>query len=143
VALPPEQLKEVQTNLAELVVWVKAAQAKLHAALQRRYEERERAVRAETGKDFGTVRFQDGPIQVTVDTPKRVSWDQKQLAEMARRIAASGDRVEDYIEVEFGVPEARFNNWPTGLREQFALARTVKSGKRAFELSASDDSGVA
>ena len=92
-SLPPAQLCEVHHNLAQLVDWVKKAQAKVHAAMQRRYAEQERAVRAEAGKDFGTVRFNDGLVRITVDTPKRVSWDQKQLAAIAERIAASGERV--------------------------------------------------
>jgi hypothetical protein len=142
-ALPAEQLCEVHVNLAQLVDWVKKAQAKVHTAMQRRYAEQERAARLEAGKDFGTVRFQDGCVRVAVDTPKRVSWDQKQLAAMAERIAASGDRIEDYLDVEFSVPESRFNNWPTALREQFSEARTVKPGKRAFELVRADDGEVA
>ena len=84
-------------------------------------------------------RSQDGPIRVTVDTPKRVTWDQKQLAEMAKRIAASGDRIEDYLDVEFSVPESRFTNWPTALREQFAAARTVKPGKASYDLTAESE----
>ena len=142
-ALPVEQLYEVHLNLAQLVDWVKKAQAKTHGALQRRYVEREREARAEVGKDFGVVHFQDQSIRVTVDTPKRVSWDQKQLAAIAKRIADSGDRVEDYLDVEFSVSESRFTNWPTALREQFAPARTVKPGKRAYELGRSSDSEVA
>lgn len=134
-SLPPAQLREVHHNLAQLVEWVKKAQVKLHGALQRRYAEQVRAARAEVSKDFGVIRFRDGPVEVTVDTPKRVSWDQKQLAEMAKRIAASGDRVEDYLDVEFSVSESRFSNWPTTLREQFASARTVKPGKASYELS--------
>ena len=87
--------------------------------------------------------LQDESIRVTVDTPKRISWDQKQLAEMAKRIAASGDRVEDYLDVEFSVSESRFTNWPTALREQFAAARTVKPGKRSYELTRDSDGEVA
>ena len=59
------------------------------------------------------------------------------------RIADSGDRVEDYLDIEFSVPESRFNNWPTTLREQFAPARTVKPGKRSYELDRDTDSEVA
>ena len=138
-ALPAAQLHEIDINLAQLVEWVKKAQAKTHNAKKRRYAEQEKAARAEAGKDFGTVHFQDGPIRVTVDTPKRVSWDQAQLAEMAKRIAASGDRVEDYLDVEFSVPESRFTNWPTALREQFAAARTVKPGKASYDLTATSE----
>ena len=122
--------------------WVKKAQAKTHSALQRRYAQREQDARIHAAKDFGAIHLQDGPLRVTVDAPKRVSWDQTQLAEMARRIAASGDRVEDYLDVEFSVSESRFNNWPSTLREQFAAARTVKPGKRTYELTRSPESEV-
>ena len=134
-SLPPSQLCEIHHNLAQLVDWVKKAQAKVHAAMQRRYAEQERAVRAEAGKDFGTVRFNDGLVRITVDTPKRVSWDQKQLAAIAERIAASGERVQEYVDIEFSVPESRFNNWPAALREQFEPARTVKPGKSSYDLA--------
>jgi hypothetical protein len=81
------------------------------------------------------VRFNDGLVRIAVDTPKRVSWDQKQLAAIAQRIADSGDRVEDYLDIEFSVPESRFTNWPTSLREQFEPARTVKPGKASYDLA--------
>jgi len=68
-----------------------------------------------------------------------VSWDQPQLAAIAQRIAASGERVEDYLDVEFSVPESRFNNWPTALRSQFEAARTVKPGKPSFRLTFTEE----
>lgn len=132
--LPPAHLIEVQRNLGQLADWLKKEQAKVHSAMQQRFDELERTARAEAGKDFGTVHFNDGPLSVSVDKPKRVSWDQKQLAEIAKRIAASGDRVEDYLDIEFSVPESRFNNWPTSWREQFEVARTVKPGKAIYAL---------
>ena len=134
-SLPATQLCEVHYNLAQLADWVKKAQAKVHAAMQRRYAEQERAARADAGKDFGTVRFNDGLVRITVDTPKRVTWNQQQLAAIAQRIAASGERVEEYLDIEFSVPESRFNNWPTALREQFEPARTVKPGKASYDLA--------
>lgn len=68
-----------------------------------------------------------------------MSWNQPQLAETARRIAASGERVEDYLDIEFSIPESRYSNWPPVLREQFAAARTVKPGKTSFRLALIDD----
>jgi len=85
-------LHEIDINLAQLVEWVKKAQAKTHNAKKRRYAEQEKAARAEAGKDFGTVHFQDGPIRVTVDTPKRVAWDQKQLAAMDALVGSTNAR---------------------------------------------------
>lgn len=138
-ALPPDQLAEVQHNLEQLQDWTKQARAKLDTALVRRFGERERAARAASGKDFGTVHFSEGPLRVTADQSKRVSWDQPQLAAIAQRIAASGERVEDYLDVEFSVPESRFNNWPTALRSQFEAARTVKPGKPSFRLTFTEE----
>ncbi|NWG75319.1 MAG: hypothetical protein HXY24_12035 [Rubrivivax sp.] len=137
--LPPDQLAEVQHHLEQLQDWTKQAKSKLDAALVRRFGELERAARAVSGKDFGTVHFSDGPLRVTADQPKRVSWDQPQLAAIAQRIAASGERVEDYLDVEFSVPESRFNNWPTALRSQFEAARTVKPGKPSFRLTFTEE----
>ncbi|MFN3629243.1 MAG: hypothetical protein ACK4XK_04155 [Casimicrobiaceae bacterium] len=138
-ALPPDQLAEVQHHLEQLQDWTKQAKSKLDAALVRRFGALERAARTDSGKDFGTVHFSDGPLRVTADQPKRVSWDQPQLAAIAQRIAASGERVEDYLDVEFSVPESRFNNWPTALRSQFEAARTVKPGKPSFRLTFTEE----
>jgi hypothetical protein len=57
------------------------------------------------------------------------------LAATAARIAAAGDKVADYIDTDYSVPENRFNNWPPALREQFAPARTVKPGKPSYRLA--------
>jgi hypothetical protein len=134
-ALPIDQLVEVQHNLEQLQDWTRQNKAKLDAALVRRFGDLERAARAASGKDFGTVHFNDGLLRVTVDTPKRVTWDQAQLAAIAQRIATSGQKVEDYLDIEFSIPESRFNNWPTALRSQFEAARTVKPGKPSFRLT--------
>jgi hypothetical protein len=134
-ALRPEQKAELSRNLDEALDWLKKARAKFDAALDAAYGEQTRSARQKAGKDFGVIHLADGPLRVTVDQPKRVSWDQAQLAAIAQRIAASGERIEDFLDVEFSVSEARFNNWPTALREQFEAARTVKPGKPSFRLA--------
>lgn len=134
-ALPPAQKAEISRNLDEALAWLKQARAKFDAALEAAYGEQARAARLEAGKDFGVVHLNDGPLRVTVDVPKRVSWDQVQLAAIARRIAAAGERVEDYLDVEYSVSESRFNHWPAALRAQFEPARTVKPGKPTFRLT--------
>ena len=57
------------------------------------------------------------------------------LKEMAERIAASGDKVEDYIDVKLSVSESRYTNWPQTLQQQFAAARTVEEGKPTITLT--------
>ena len=134
-ALPTTQLAEIVRNLDDLLTWHKQQRAKVDAALDQSYAERIQKVRADAGKDFGTVHIDDGGIRITVDVPKRVSWDQTKLAAIAQRIATAGEKVEDFIDVDYAVSESRFNNWPPSLREQFASARTVKPGKQSFKLS--------
>jgi hypothetical protein len=141
-ALPPQQLLQIETHLADLSAWTKKIQSRLHAALDQRYGEPARVALLDSGRDFGTTHLQDGTLHVKFELPKKVTWDQKQLAAIAQRIVASGDRLEDYIDLKYTVSESRFTNWPEGLREQFASARTVVAGKPTFALTLVEGDGA-
>ncbi|MFM2004517.1 MAG: hypothetical protein RLZZ09_172 [Pseudomonadota bacterium] len=141
-ALPPQQLLQIETHLADLSAWTKKIQSRLHAALDQRYGEPARVALLDSGRDFGTTHLQDGTLHVKFELPKKVTWDQKQLAAIAQRIVASGDRLEDYIDLKYTVSESRFTNWPEGLREQFASARTVAAGKPTFALTLVEGDGA-
>ena len=134
-ALPQERLQELDVLLNELQTQVKQARERLNAALEVRYGEQGRAALLDSGRDFGVTHLADGQLRVAYELPKRVSWDQKRLAEIAERIVAAGERVQDYMDVDLSVPESRFNNWPAALREQFEPARTVKPGKSSYDLA--------
>ncbi|SFB02964.1 hypothetical protein SAMN04515620_11368 [Collimonas sp. OK607] len=134
-ALPPSQLQEAHTNLLALQSMVKGVLDRVHAALDQRYAEQAHATRQANGRDFGVCHLTDGSLRITVDLPKKVTWDQVQLSVTAARIAAAGDKVEDYIDTEYSIPESRFNAWPPALKEQFAQARTVKPGKPSYRLA--------
>ena len=134
-ALPMHRLQELDVSLTELMTWAKQARDRLNTALEQRYGEQARTGLRDSGRDFGVAHVSDGPLRVTYDLPKRVTWDQKRLAEIAERITASGERIRDYLDVDLSVSESRFNNWPPALKEQFASARTVKPGKPSFRLA--------
>lgn len=134
-ALPSVQLQEAHSKLLALQAMVKGVLDRFHAALDQRYTEAAAVSRQASGRDFGVCHLSDGPLRITVDLPKKVAWDQVQLAEIARRIAASGDKVIDYIDTEYSIPESRFNAWPPTLKDSFAKARTVKPGKASFRLT--------
>lgn len=134
-ALPHRDLQDAHFNLQALQTAVKAALDRMHAALDQRYAEQAQATRLAAGKDFGVCHLNDGPLSITVDLPKKVAWDQKQLAEIAQRIALAGDKVGDYIDTDYSIPEQRFNSWPPTLKESFAKARTVKAGKPTYRLA--------
>ena len=135
VALPADQLQEAHVNLLTLQTAIKGVLDRFTAALDQRYAEQAIAARQANGRDFGVCHLTDGPLRITVDVPKRVQWDQAQLAEIAQRIAAAGDKVSDYIDTDYSVSESRFNAWPSTLKETFTKARTVKPGKASYRLA--------
>ena len=134
-ALAPQQKLEIDRNINEAQAFLKKVRVKLDAALEQTYGQQARAALRESGRDFGTTYVNDGPLQVKFELPKKVSWDQKQLAEIAERIAAAGEKPSSYMDVKLSVSESRFTNWPPALQQQFALARTVDAGKPDFTLS--------
>jgi hypothetical protein len=134
-AMSPAQLQEAHINLLTLQSAIKGVLERFNAALDQRYAEQVVAARQANGRDFGVCHFTDGPLRITVDAPKKVIWDQAQLAEIAQRITAAGDKVGDYIDTDYAIPESRFNAWPSTLKETFAKARTVKPGKTSYRLA--------
>ena len=134
-ALPPEQKAEIDKNLDEAIDWLKKARTKFDVALDQCYREQARAALHESGRDFGTAHISDGPLHLKFELPKKVSWSQQQLTEIAERIVASGEKVEGYLDIKLAVPESRYTNWPPALQQQFAAARTVDCGKPSFTLS--------
>ena len=135
--LSPEDLVESFRPVegAEADTWLKKARTKFDAALDQCYGEQARTALRESGRDFGTAHISDGPLHLKFELPKKVSWNQKQLGEIAERIVASGEKVEGYLDVKLSVSESRYINWPPALQQQFAAARTVDSGKPSFTLS--------
>lgn len=134
-ALPPAQKAEIDRNLDQALDWLKQARAKFDASLDAAYGEQARTALRESGRDFGTAHVHDGPLHIKFDLPKKVSWDQKKLGEIAARIVAAGDTVEHFLDVKLAVPESRFIHWPPSLQQGFAAARTVEPGKPSFTLS--------
>ncbi|MBS4038062.1 MAG: hypothetical protein KGZ46_07945 [Hydrogenophaga sp.] len=134
-AAPIQDLLDAERNVDEAIAFLKPLRAKLDAAKLQRYGEQARTALRDSGRDFGTAHVNDGALHVKYELPKKVTWSQTILKEMAERIVASGDKVEDYIDVKLSVSESRYTNWPTALQEQFAAARTVEEGKPTITLT--------
>ena len=139
-ALPVELLAILQREIDERLKRDKAAKARFDAGLAVRYASRAAEERQVSGKDTGTVHFDDDGIRVTSDLPKKAVWDQTKLAEMAKRIAANGDEPAQYLEITYKVAERKYTAWPEHLRSQFAPARTLKTGKSTFKLTSTQES---
>jgi hypothetical protein len=137
-ALPPEMLLDLQTTALAETARVKRLRDRLEAGIAQRYEAVALAERAAQGKTSGTVRVEDEGVVIVADLPKKVSWDQDRLAEMAERIRAAGDDPTEYLEIAYRVPERRYGAWPPAMREGFADARSETTGKPVFRLEARD-----
>ena len=135
IALPAEHLALLQTDAREALDAAKRMQDWIEAAIALRYEQRAIGARAAAGKDTGTVRFQDGAVEIAVDLPKRVEWDQTRLAALSEQIRAGGEDPSEYLEVAFKVPERAYTAWPERIRKAFEPARTVRTGRQIFKLA--------
>lgn len=135
IALSPEHLALLQADAREAVDGAKRLQDWIEAAITLRYEQQAVAARTIAGKDTGTVRFQDGTVEITAELPKRVEWDQTRLAALVERIRAGGEDPAEYLELSFKVPERAYVAWPERIRQAFEPARTVRTGKPVYRLS--------
>jgi hypothetical protein len=135
VALPAEHLALLQSDAREAADAAKRMQAWIESAIALRYQQRAIAARGLAGKDTGTVRFQDGMVEVTAELPKKVEWDQAQLARLAEEIHAGGDNPRDYLEITFKVPESAYTAWPERIRKVFEPARTVHTSRPTYRLT--------
>ena len=129
--LPLAQIAALRSDLDEKRDEVKQLDSIITAAMEDRFGKRARK-RAE----IGTVRLDDEDgLSVKVEIPKRVEWDQAQLASVASTIAREwGDEPQQYMRLKYEVPESAYNNWPDSLRALFEPARTVKAGKPKFTI---------
>lgn len=138
--LPAEQLALLQDEAVAALDDAKCVKDWLDGAIALRYGEQAATLRRQQGKDSGAVRFEDGDITVVADLPKKVEWDQQQIAALVQRIRENGEDPADYVEISFRVPERKYTAWPAHIRAAFAPARTVRTGKPSFMLRLCDDS---
>ncbi len=130
-----EDLFRLKSDATDRQTSAKSIVDHIDRALDLKYSERARRLRLEVSKDTGVVHFDDGDVRITADLPKKVEWDQKQLANISSRIAAAGENPAQYLEISYRVSETKFGAWPESLKNSFVAARTVKTGKPDFRLA--------
>jgi hypothetical protein len=140
--LDSAMLFELRMQVSEFLNAAKAVNEQIEKALELKYAEHAQKLRLAAGKDTGVTHFDDGRVRVTADLPKRVEWDQTKLSDIVQRIVDAGDDPSQYVEINFRVSETKYNAWPQVLRDQFAAARTLKTGKPSFRLALLDAGGA-
>ena len=133
--LPAATLSNLKTEVEQVLEEAQRLDDKLDAALDYRYGPRARQARSALEKDTGTVRFEDNGFVVVADLPKRVKWDQQRLKEVVELIRSGwGEDPSDYVKIRFEVSERAYEAWPARLKELFAGARTVETGRPSYDL---------
>ena len=142
-SLPIEVLSSLAAGIAKMKSFVAEAEARLNAGLDVRFSDRARQLRAADGKDSGRIRLGEGDFVIIADLPKRVEWDQDQLAAIVARIRRSGDDPAEYVRTTYEVAERAYTAWPSAIRRLFEPARTVKVGKSRYSIEAGQQTEAA
>ncbi len=136
VALSAKTLAQLQHDVDDHLRKAKQMAAWLDGALLAKYCNQAKNARIAAEKDFGAVRFADQGVTIVADLPKKVDWNQHDLAELVERIKADGENPLEYIDVSFKVSERKYGGWPSHIRRAFEPARTVRAGVQSFRLIA-------
>lgn len=120
-ALPVDVLATLDDEIKQMEARAKACKAMLGAVVQAKYEF--------TGRnETGTHRVNDGAIDVVINVPKRVEWDQSKLADLY-----FGDAGPEMVDLKYSVSETKYNAWPADWQAAFTPARTVKPGSPSIK----------
>jgi hypothetical protein len=107
------------------------------AVMSRRFDEKAKAALLAAKKDTGTVHVEAGNgIDLTVNYPKKVEWDQKALR--AAFDAMPEATARHYAKVKLEVEERKFTAAPPDVQKALLPARTVKVGKPSFSFKVTD-----
>lgn len=108
---------------------------KLHKAalIDRREKEIQQLLKAKD-EPFGDISIIVGNRKVKVNIPKKVTWEQKKLAEKRKSIVESGDNPDVYIDTEYSISETAYKKWPDEVRDFFQDARTVTPGNPSLKI---------
>lgn len=101
--------------------------------LNRREKEIQQLLKAKD-EPFGDVKIIVGNREVKVNVPKKVTWEQKKLAEKRKLIIEAGDNPDVYIDTEYSVSETAYKKWPDDVRDFFQDARTVSAGNPSIKI---------
>jgi len=137
-ALPTQTLATLLSDAEAALRSTKSVKDWLDGAIARKFSDQAAQQRRSEGKDTGSARIQDGDVTIVADLPKRVEWDQYQLAALVERIKADGEDPREYVDVTFKVSERKYAAWPSHIQSVFQEARTVKTGKETFKLIAQE-----
>ncbi len=127
VGTPVEQLALLADDIAEMEERAKTAKRHLNMLVRAKFAD-ELAQHV-----LGTKRIQAGDIDVVVNLPKSVAWDQDRLKVVEEQTDQWGKPLWTYMEIKRGVAERVYDTLDATARKHLDAARTVKAGAQAVK----------
>ncbi len=121
--LPKDQLAHFSNAVQQLHDWTLQMRGRINRGMETRYADQIRQAATLGQEEAARFRIDDGDLQIDVSQPKEIVWDQKHLSEIAERMVVAGDRVQDFMQVQFSVTEQDYARWHPLLRAAFQPAR--------------------
>ena len=101
--------------------------------LQSRHLEIQTALK-EKSEPYGVVHLGIGNHDVEINTPKKITYDQKKLKEIRDQIISDGANPDVYIQTEYSISETTYKNWDEETKSFFRDARTIQPGSVSIKI---------
>ena len=130
--LPADHLITLVKGMHSMTELAKRRRQVLEDGLQLKYLEAALRSLKRTGRDTGLTRFKDGLYTIVAEIPKKVIWNQQKLLHVLEQLPL--DQRFKYVKTTYGVDERQYISWSDPLKNLFAQARLLKTGKPTFQL---------
>ena len=142
IDLPAKSLALIMEDIQSLKEKAESAKIFLESILGEKYKDR--VLKELSGKDepFGTVHVIDDDIDVSITTPKKMSWCDQSLSAISTVLTDQWkEDPDEYINVKRSVSEAKYKAWPKTIQKLFEPARTVMPGKTSYKFEGIENNG--
>lgn len=127
IGTPVDQLALLADDIADLEERAKTAKRHLNMLVRAKFADEL------NGHVLGTKRIPVDGIDVVVNLPKTVAWDQDELRKIEEQTDQWGKPLWTYMEIKRSVAEKVFDTLDAGAKQLFGSARTVKAGAQAVK----------
>lgn len=126
-------LADLNDQVAKLLSHAKDLKTKLDDALALRFSETVNANLRQENRDTGTTKFIENGFQITVEVPKKVTWNAEQMEEIIKKIPE--DKCKSIVKTTYVIDERRYSQLSYEYKLLFQPARTVTPGKMRFQIT--------
>tara|TARA_S200002703_G_scaffold29599_1_gene25513 strand:+ start:473 stop:937 length:465 start_codon:yes stop_codon:yes gene_type:complete len=127
-----ERRKDVMQQIADLQNELKV----INNSLIQQFEDQAEQVLASKGKDFGQVTIKSEGFKISIDSRKRVDWDQEKLMGVLDNM--DNENAKHYATVKVSVAEAKFQQAPPDIRAKLSECRTVYLQGKSVNIEVDD-----